>query len=751
MLTNRQQSVIQIIQTHTLSSIRENNIENLGLCAEEISYQLHCDRSNISRDCNKLCQDGLLIKQLGRPTRFAYKPALLSFLRLDSLPSTVSNFKDLYEKLPSTNIASFDTSHTLRLASLQPIIKTIRQVISYPIAQHFHLIAPIGTELESILSLLSKETSLPFIRIDCSQSDDIKSLLFGSTKEKNNKKGVLFKSANSFVILEHIDTLPKELFSSLTMALASGLFKNNDGLPSQPLNTKLIVTTSTSLPTLPLLHKTICIPTYNKRSLTDKLILVMQAIQNEADRIKTTIYLPKDVLSCFAMSSYQHNQLSLQLQIRDTCIRSFQRMMEYQDLSLSLSLNDLSDELLLNISNVDHHYYELKRLLSLLNESELYFSPFSHNRELEHFYSNLQVFSDNAIQFNVPNSDLVTTCIKDINEFSKIHLNSLRSVLIQDIYDLVYPILKNHSIINNENLLYGLLNKIMHSSADDKYTLLQGSDKIARDEDRDCAESICIAIKKNNNKLFSLQFKQYIAIYLYLSSRMIEEKRIQILIDVSFSKPDFLDSIQYHLYPNVHLIDTHPIHIEQYDHGKGCFLFTNSQDIISSRLCHVMPLNSLELLLETIQYTQIIGAKINEFHLGNSDKNSISQTEMNQLLSQMTSGILDDSLVFLNSRKTIPLLTEILKRILITMDLQMDESILIKFIFHCSFMLERCIKKETLHFTSSKVFIRQNTTLINCVEKEFQLLSESFGCSIPLDEICYISDIFINFLDSHKQ
>lgn len=47
-----------------------------------------------------------------------------------------------------------------------------------------------------------------------------------------------------------------------------------------------------------------------------------------------------------------------------------------------------------------------------------------------------------------------------MNAFMNVHLNTIRSVLLKDIYDLLYPVLQDKPISRNENILYGMLSKL---------------------------------------------------------------------------------------------------------------------------------------------------------------------------------------------------------------------------------------------------------------------------------------------------
>ena len=199
-------------------------------------------------------------------------------------------------------------------------------------------------------------------------------------------------------------------------------------------------------------------------------------------------------------------------------------------------------------------------------------------------------------------------------------------------------------------------------------------------------------------------------------------------------------------------------HVQESDKGKGVLIITDSKDIklLEKELqtlsnCHVriVPDLDLPLLLTLLKRASSIGATF-ETILQKDAENPIAETEAKdsdsyamQLIQQMDETILSDSLVFLNPRKSSQILYKTLNAIIKQLQLPYSDNLLIKFIFHCSFTLERCIKNEPLSFPKMKAFINRNNYVYNIIERNFHEVQEVFDCTIPPSEFSFITEIFL--------
>lgn len=111
--------------------------------------------------------------------------------------------------------------------------------------------------------------------------------------------------------------------------------------------------------------------------------------------------------------------------------------------------------------------------------------------------------------------------------------------------------------------------------------------------------------------------------------------------------------------------------------------------------------------------------------------------------------ILDQTLIFLNPNKAYDLLKKTLENIMKNCNEIIDNQIKIKFLFHCSCMIERTIRNENLSFNNFIKIKEQNKMLFNLVKNEFIFIEQSFGIEIPDSEFAYVVEMFNTHFDTH--
>lgn len=103
--------------------------------------------------------------------------------------------------------------------------------------------------------------------------------------------------------------------------------------------------------------------------------------------------------------------------------------------------------------------------------------------------------------------------------------------------------------------------------------------------------------------------------------------------------------------------------------------------------------------------------------------------------------MLEKILTFLNVRKSFQVLNEVLGNIVKAFGVVIDDSLSIKFLFHCTSMLERVIRNEPLPYTNFVHVKKERPELFQCIRDNFILAEEVFGVSIPDTELAYIVEM----------
>jgi transcriptional regulator with AAA-type ATPase domain/transcriptional regulatory protein LevR len=154
----------------------------------------------------------------------------------------------------------------------------------------------------------------------------------------------------------------------------------------------------------------------------------------------------------------------------------------------------------------------------------------------------------------------------------------------------------------------------------------------------------------------------------------------------------------------------------------------------------MMPGMSLDLLVESVNgMSPLIGGRIKV-------ENSPVEIGCTDIMYQERAvAMLEETLTFLNVKKASRLLNEVLEQIVHACDGVMDESIRIKFLFHCSCMIERIIRNEPLPYKNFLHIQEGKESLFTIIKSKFSLIEEAFGIDIPNTELAYI----VEMVDAH--
>ncbi|WP_017211233.1 sigma-54-dependent transcriptional regulator [Clostridium beijerinckii] len=108
--------------------------------------------------------------------------------------------------------------------------------------------------------------------------------------------------------------------------------------------------------------------------------------------------------------------------------------------------------------------------------------------------------------------------------------------------------------------------------------------------------------------------------------------------------------------------------------------------------------------------------------------------------------MLEEILTFLSAKKASKTLDEVLKNIASFYGKDIDDAMYIKFLFHCSCMIERAIRNETLPYKKISQIKSAKEQLFEVIKNNFILVEEVFGIHIPNSELAYIVEMVdINF------
>lgn len=150
---------------------------------------------------------------------------------------------------------------------------------------------------------------------------------------------------------------------------------------------------------------------------------------------------------------------------------------------------------------------------------------------------------------------------------------------------------------------------------------------------------------------------------------------------------------------------------------------------------------TMDILVESVKnVSSLIGDRVK---LNNPPiKMELENTNCREYVVSM----LDEVLTFLNAKKASKTLSEVLENIASAYNKEIDDAMYIKFLFHCSCMIERVIRNEALPYKKFSVIKSTKEELFKIIKNNFILVEEVFGIHIPNTELAYIVEMIdINF------
>lgn len=798
----RKQKVLGQVEDYT----ENNNLtdHDYGISATTIAYTMDMDRTNISRDLNLLHQEGKLIKIHGRPTLYIAKENLFNRYPKSNFPSTIAKGHTLseYVENDTSNVNNYTSSKLTELigknpneSMYEPIAKAKAAMYYPPYGLNTLVVGDEGTEKTNFCKMMftyGKELgrfpsqSKPIV-VECyafhsSPIKDIEIMFFGEYEDTHYRKGLIDKAKYGLMIISRYDLLPAEIQTKLCTAIHEQSYHPyNAAIRNVECKTQFIATATQKsfmekAEILRCFPTTITLPSLEERTIEELILLSLTSFQQEAYSIKHNIRITKDVLTCFAISHYYGNMPHLQAEIKQSCANAYERFQETKAIYVDVQITDLSTTVRRNINNFNERYDKVKTVVNIFPKNYFYFSSIKENEDIQMLLAlKEELNTEIKITYAEDSNQLSNECIHDINECLNISLNTIQSILLKDTYDLIYPILSDQPIATNDNLLYGIINKIASFiSSSNEY---DNTNYILEKAKLDSNYTLCQRIQTEStvklNHYFSQYEIDYITTYLKLANQCCEEKHIQLIVATNNARSvEYVNYIVAHGYDirfkvlefdmhaslkEVHQKIEETIYMKENDKGVLILsdivnievLFHKLNDTHASRI-KIIPKLNLSLLLSVIKQIKTIGTTVDsivqeEENISSKNTSAYQQSDIyvKQLLDQINDYILSDSLIFLNTKKSSPIMYRILQSILSDLNVKYSDTLLIKFIFHSSFALERCIQHETFSYPKVKSFINKNHKTYNIIQNRFSLLEEVYGCSFPPTELAFITEIFV--------
>ena len=323
-----------------------------GITAEEIAYRLQSDRSNISRDLNRLHKEQRCYKEKTRPVRFF--PCTRKRVPKTGVPKETPKMVDMDKFLK-------------RNPSLFHQIEQGKAAILYPgDGMHMLLLGETGVGKSLFADLLHKygiqsgklAEASPFIQFNCADYAHnpqlLMSQLFGHVKgaytgAETNKTGLLEKANGGILFLDEIHRLPIEGQEMLFTYIDRGVFRRlGESEKDHHANVLIIGATTekkdtllkTFIRRLPII---IDLPSLRERSIEERHQLFDTFVQQEVDQLGVPMYFSKNALKAFLHYKCELNIGQFKADIRIAFAKSYARFLAVKEDYLRVSSKDLPD------------------------------------------------------------------------------------------------------------------------------------------------------------------------------------------------------------------------------------------------------------------------------------------------------------------------------------------------------------------------------------------------------------------------
>lgn len=772
--------ILNLITSYTTNGITAHTYDFSSCNAHDISLMLKIDRTNVSRVLNQLHRENRLIKLQGRPTLYLDAAVLHSF-STEMIPYTLPTGKDIRDylqkestarvKAPSLPQPSLSYTGIQPNESLHTLYKELLSILYYP--DTFIAIALESLKGEGKKQFLQffaeKAKELYLIPNDChilfhtyESETDTKSLRHILNYSTDNIFCIITVNSNS---LQPLANFQKELEELSTKNHTFCILCYLVSSPSQVQKDFIRFQTSYSL----------TFPLYYQRTLKERLELIFQQIQRQSNLLNETICLHKNVLTCMTLADQEYTTYDLLQEVKRSIVRAHYSFREKKANIIDITFEHLSDSLLNRISDVSSRFAELHSILDTFDSDVLYFISQTPCR----FYNTLHAMELNEQHLlkQKNNEQIISICNALLKKTEKIEINTIRSIFVKELYDMIFPLLSATPLKQNESMIFVLFEYLQILIGELKtetyrcsFTETNGTGNKRTDQ---LSENIANIIENKLQVTIPKTEQTLISTYLQLAIQKLEAKTPILFLchgeDIATNYEKYIRSAnlydscysinyseawrkkEYH-----HFIDYVCNFIQQIDHHEYVIIFSDITPLteigeqISTRL-HIRTKTyapiSLPLILNTISSHNNNDENNISNYVQAPDFPSTSLSENSRLLiDRISSQILQQSLVFLDAAKASSSLMVVLLSILKELKINYSDEITIRFIIHGAFVIERAIRNDPLPNKKTREIINTHNQVFDTISRKLNELNNVFNISISKTEIATITQIFLEYM-----
>lgn len=411
---NRKNKINEILIQITEKGIKDSNLDNIGIDALYISQLANIDRSNASKDLNRLWREGRATKIQGYPIRYISRDVFENFYNLKDFPSLILKDENIRQFLTG-GLKFKEKNATLSLdsiigatSSINSQINDAKAAISYPPnGINLLIIGNRGLDKNTIVSSLhqyaktthKKSTSSKLVTVDCTNyaSSDSNIVKFFVGDELDKTLGFIEQSNKGTIYLDNIQTLDKISLNKILEIIEHGYYSKIGSVNIKMLDCMIIASiTPDSANTIALLKQyfptIITIPDIEQRGMFEKIEQILSIFLKESVQIKKDIQISKDLLLIFASHIYENNLIGMRSEIKQACSRAYLTTNPNTSI-IKLSYKDLSLNMISKYSPYSSNIQAIKSILSTLPNEVITFESSNYCQSLDNLTNQAKDFN----------------------------------------------------------------------------------------------------------------------------------------------------------------------------------------------------------------------------------------------------------------------------------------------------------------------------------------------------------------------
>ena len=621
--------------------------------------------------------------------------------------------------------------------------------------------------------------------------------LIGMDRGKGKfQNGILEQCEGGVVIIEQVENLNYTSQALLSMIIQKKKFTSSNNLTTTPLKTMIILTTSLkednrsieSLSSATPIH--LKLSDIDQRGIYEKLELIMALLSQEAQNTGISIRIHKDIIAMFAIQKYPNNISDLRNEIQLACSRAFLNTPNTKNKTIYLTYDCLSLNMLSQSQDSSIPNARIISLLSCIPNNYLQFEADGSSSAQQIFSNAPDAFKDHRInQFigefnkNIEELDNIDNYVREninvLKDCPDAQLQSLRIAINPYVMQVTLRKLQERPeyklLLSNSQLLYGILLHITNYLKRIQYTDEQPNVNIPSltqpiyTQEYQFAKDIYDSFGKTYSFIPSSREIDFLASYLAIANQWANHTTVSILVIchgdsvasqmVSFIKTHIqgeytIDAIDYSSSMQINdCLELACIKANQINNGVGILIVCDMEPLtsIGDHVFHetgipartVSNIN-LPSLICIVQQSMSAINDLDALASGiNKEETPTQKLPQNTFIEQIRNRIIANTVSFIDTKKATNVLLTCLNNTLDELSIPYSDAIAVKYICHCTNMLERVIKGEPWEYKKINQFYKDHTYLVQVVEHNLEYAANSFGISIPATELAYISEIFI--------